>query len=559
MEVVEAHHYLFGGFMMTKKVVILLLLFLVIAIIVMLKEPKEDGYVQDGVPIEVSSDTESFVSLLFELSEQGQTINSPFIVGETTIQKVHELWGSPEQKSENASAIYEEFPSNDATVGHRSEVVFDIRSSSPEIQQIHLEDIKSIKGEPDEIRSYEDDQVNQTILIYDVTKDIQLKWIMPKPTEEEPNPTVHHISVFTEFEEAVTLSDLSLEEKVGQMIFAGIKGKVMTNETKKIISTDQVGGIILFKDNLKNAKQSVTLLNSIREENSKNKVPLFLGVDEEGGRISRLPELTKLPTNEELGKRNDASLSYNIGKLLGKELSAFGFNLDFAPVLDINSNPDNPIIGDRAFGTDAQIVSELGLQTMDGIQSEQVISVVKHFPGHGDTAVDSHKELPIIQKSLKDLQTLELIPFTRAIEHGAEVVMIGHILLPKIDSIYPASISEKIITDVLREQLDYEGIIITDDMTMKAILNTFEISEAAVSAVKAGNDIVLVAHDYANIKKTKEAILHAIETGEITEQRIDESVKRILAIKKKYNLSNKQLDGVNIQELNRSINETLGR
>lgn len=545
--------------MMTKKVVILLLILLAIAVVVMLKESKEDSDSQKEVPIEVSSDAESFVSLLFELAEKGQTINSPFIVGETTIQKVHELWGAPDRKSKNASAIYEEFLSNDATVGHQSEVVFDIRSSSPEIQQIRLEDIKSIKGEADKVRSYQDDQVDQTIFIYDVTTDFQLKWIMPKPTEEEPNPEVHHISVFTEFEKDFSLSDLSLEEKVGQMIFAGIKGTDITNETKKIISTHQVGGIILFKDNLKNANQSVSLLNAIKQENTNNKVPLFLGVDEEGGRISRLPELTKLPTNEELGKRNDISLSYNIGKLLGKELSAFGFNLDFAPVLDINSNPDNPIIGDRSFGTDAELVSELGLQMMKGIQSEQVISVIKHFPGHGDTAVDSHKELPIIQKSLAELHALELIPFKHAVEQGAEVVMVGHILLPKIDSTYPASISGRIITDVLREQLGYEGIIITDDMTMKAILNNLEIGESAVSAVKAGNDIVLVAHNYANVKKAIDSIIKAIEDGEITEQRIDESVKRILSIKKKYNLSNKQIDGVNIEELNQSINETLGR
>lgn len=545
--------------MMTKKVVILLILFLVIAIVIMQKEPNEDRNIQKEVSIEVSSDTEAFVSLLFELSEKGQTINSPFIVGDTTIPKVHELWGAPDKISENANAIYEEFLSNDATVGYQSEVVFDIRSSSPEIQQIHFKDIISIKGEPDKIKSYQDNQVNQTILIYDVTKDFQLKWILPKPSEENPNPRVHHISVFTEFEEAVSLSDLSLEEKVGQMIFAGIKGTIMTNETKKIISTDQVGGIILFKDNLKEGHQAVTLLNALKEENTNNKVPLFLGVDEEGGRISRLPGLTKLPTNEDLGKRNDATLSYDIGKLLGKEVSAFGFNLDFAPVLDINSNPDNPVIGNRSFGKDTEIVSDLGIRTMEGIQSEQVISVVKHFPGHGDTAVDSHKELPIIQKSLKDLHALELIPFMRAIDRGAEVVMVGHILLPKIDSTYPSSLSEKVITDILRKQLGYEGIIITDDMTMKAVLNTFEIGEAAVSAVKAGNDIVLIAHDYSNVIKAKEAILRAIEAGEITEQRIDESVKRILSIKKKYKLSNTQLDGVNIQELNQLINETLGR
>lgn len=547
--------------MMTKKVLILLLFFLVIAVFVMLKESKEENKIQEDVSLEVSSDTVSIVSLLFELAEKGQTINTPFIIGETNIQKVRELWGAPERKSENGSAIYEEFLLNNVTVGHQSEIVFDIRSSSTEIQQIHLEDIIAIKGEPDDIRSYKDDQVDQTILIYNVTEDFQMKWILPKPSKENPNPTVHHISVFTEVKEdkEVSLSDLSLEEKVGQMIFAGIKGKVMTNETEKIISTHQVGGIILFKDNLKKANQSVTLLNAIKQENSNNKVPLFLGIDEEGGRISRLPELTKLPTNEEIGFRNDASFSYGIGKLLGKQLSAFGFNLDFAPVLDINSNPENPIIGDRSFGKDAQKVSELGIQTMEGIQSEQVIPVIKHFPGHGDTAVDSHKELPIIQKSLKDLQGLELIPFKKAINQGTEVVMTGHILLPKIDPTYPASLSEKIIKGILRKQLGYEGIIITDDMTMKAIVNTFEIGEAAVSAVKAGNDIVLVAHDYANVIKAKDAILQAVKTGEISEQRIDESVNRILSIKKKYNLSNTQLDGVNIQELNQSINEILGR
>lgn len=547
--------------MMTKKVLILLLFFLVIAVFVMLKESKEENKIQEDVSLEVSSDTVSIVSLLFELAEKGQTINTPFIIGETNIQKVRELWGAPERKSENGSAIYEEFLLNNVTVGHQSEIVFDIRSSSTEIQQIHLEDIIAIKGEPDDIRSYKDDQVDQTILIYNVTEDFQMKWILPKPSKENPNPTVHHISVFTEVKEdkEVSLSDLSLEEKVGQMIFAGIKGKVMTNETEKIISTHQVGGIILFKDNLKKANQSVTLLNAIKQENSNNKVPLFLGIDEEGGRISRLPELTKLPTNEEIGFRNDASFSYGIGKLLGKQLSAFGFNLDFAPVLDINSNPENPIIGDRSFGKDAQKVSELGIQTMEGIQSEQVIPVIKHFPGHGDTAVDSHKELPIVQKSLKDLQGLELIPFKKAINQGTEVVMTGHILLPKIDPTYPASLSEKIIKGILRKQLGYEGIIITDDMTMKAIVNTFEIGEAAVSAVKAGNDIVLVAHDYANVIKAKDAILQAVKTGEISQQRIDESVNRILSIKKKYNLSNTQLDGVNIQELNLSINEILGR
>lgn len=187
--------------MMTKKVLILLLFFLVIAVFVMLKESKEENKIQEDVSLEVSSDTVSIVSLLFELAEKGQTINTPFIIGETNIQKVRELWGAPERKGKNGSAIYEEFLLNDVTVGHQSEIVFDIRSSSTEIQQIHLEDIIAIKGEPDDIRSYKDDQVDQTILIYNVTEDFQMKWILQKPSKENPNPTVHHISVFTEVKE----------------------------------------------------------------------------------------------------------------------------------------------------------------------------------------------------------------------------------------------------------------------------------------------------------------------------------------------------------------------
>src|SRR5699024_11157924 len=161
------------------------------------------------------------------------------------------------------------------------------------------------------------------------------------------------------------------------------------------------------------------------------------------------------PTNQEIGARNSENLSYEIGKLLGKELSAFGFNLNFAPVLDINSNPNNPVIGDRSFSHDLEIVSKLGVQTIQGMKTEHIISVVKHFPGHGDTSIDSHFELPLVNKSLEELDSLELIPFKKAIEAGVNMIMTAHILLPQIDDKFPASMSESVITGILRKQLDF--------------------------------------------------------------------------------------------------------
>ncbi|TQR21849.1 beta-N-acetylhexosaminidase [Psychrobacillus vulpis] len=527
------------------------------------KEKKGVIHSEDSMmDLEKPSEVESLVMLIFELAKKGQTLDVPFIVGETNIQEVHELWGTPDKSSELTMATYEDYVSKSTAIGYRTNSVFDIRSNGVSVQQIYLNDIKTIKGKADEIRSYQDDEVNQIILVYNVTSTYQLKWVLPKPTENNPNPSVDHISVVTDVKTGIVqenpaISKMSLEEKIGQMIFAGIQGTDLSEETKRLISTDKVGGIIFFKDNLKEANQTVALLNVIKSESNKEKFPLFLGVDQEGGRITRLPGLSRLPTNEEIGKQNDPSYSYSIGAHLGEQLNAFGFNIDFAPVLDVNSNPKNPVIGDRSFGNNPNIVSELGIQTMQGIQSQNVISVVKHFPGHGDTAEDSHKELPVIRKSLEELNKLELIPFKNALEDGADVVMVAHILLPKIDPNFPSSMSHEIITGILREQMQFDGVIMTDDMTMNAILGNYKIDQAAVEAVKAGNDIVLIAHDYTNVKKTIEAIVRAVKDGEISEESINESVNRILSLKEKYNLANEKVDEVDLQQLNKDIEKLL--
>ena len=227
--------------------------------------------------------------------------------------------------------------------------------------------------------------------------------------------------------------------------------------------------------------------------------------------------------------------------------------MDFAPVLDINSNPSNPVIGNRSFGSNVNIVTKLGIQTMKGIRSQNIIPVVKHFPGHGDTSVDSHLGLPSVNNDLKRLKNFELVPFAEAIKNNADAVMIAHILLPKIDSENPSSLSKIIITNILRKDLNFNGVIITDDMTMGAIIKNYNISEAAVKSVKAGTDIVLVCHGYDNEVAVIGALKNAVLKGDISKQCIDQSVYRILSLKKKYKLKDEIVNSVDLVEINNKI------
>lgn len=231
--------------------------------------------------------------------------------------------------------------------------------------------------------------------------------------------------------------------------------------------------------------------------------------------------------------------------------------MDFAPVLDINSNPKNPVIGNRAFGATLDIVRDLGIETMKGIQSENVIPVVKHFPGHGDTSVDSHVGLPTVNNDLNRLESFELVPFREAIEEGADAVMIAHILLPKIDKENPSSLSKDIITDILRNKLEFDGVVITDDMTMGAISKNYNVNEAAVKSINAGTDIVLVCHGYEKAIEVINSVKDAVIKGEISEERVNESVYRILKLKNKYNLKDEITDSVDVDKINNKIRTLL--
>jgi len=352
------------------------------------------------------------------------------------------------------------------------------------------------------------------------------------------------------------VAEMSLDEKIGQLVIVGLDGYVNDENSTYLIEKYRVGGFVLLKQNVKDTEQLLELMNSLKKTNAANKIPLFLAIDEEGGRISRLPDdFKKLPSSGRIGQANDKRLAYQAGSLLAEMLKTIGLNMNFAPVLDINSNPENPVIGDRAFGVSSELVTELGMEAMSGIKAQGIIPVVKHFPGHGDTDVDSHVGLPVVEASLSRLESFELIPFKTAIENQADAIMIAHILLPKIDPNNPASFSKPIITDLLRKKMNFDGVVITDDLTMGAVVNNYDLGEAAVESLKAGSDIILVCHDYEKEVRVIEAIKKAVETGKITEERVDESLYRILSLKKKYGLSDEPVRAVDLQRLNDKIEE----
>jgi beta-N-acetylhexosaminidase len=329
------------------------------------------------------------------------------------------------------------------------------------------------------------------------------------------------------------MDSMTIDEKIGQMVIAGYDN---ISEIKPIISEDKLGGVILYKKNITSVSQTINDINTLNESNLQNKVPIFISVDQEGGQVQRFP--TSMGTFESalsIGDRNDPVYAFNSGVKIADAMKQLGFNLDFAPDLDIFSNPKNTVIADRAYGRTPDRVSEIGIQVLKGLQSKNIIATVKHFPGHGDTVVDSHVGLPVVNKSVEELDSFEFKPFVQAIKNNVDMIMIAHIELSKVD-VLPSSLSNKVVTGILRQQLGYKGVVITDDITMGAITQKYTITGAAVLAVNAGCDIVLVAQGAQNSVLVLNALKAAYQNGQISEQRINESVYRILSLKYKYGL-----------------------
>ncbi len=342
------------------------------------------------------------------------------------------------------------------------------------------------------------------------------------------------ISALTDPEIDTMIAEMTIEEKVGQLIMVGFEGTQANEAIKTHIRERFVGGVVLFSRNIQSPQQTAELTNELQRlaEATARQIPLFIGIDQEGGWVIRLKEgATVLPGNMALGATNSTELAERAGEITAVELAAVGVNLNFAPVMDVNNNPDNPVIGRRSFGESPELVSRLGISYIRGLQRNGVLATVKHFPGHGDTTVDSHFELPTVSHDLERIHALELQPFRAAIDADVAAIMTAHIVYPAFDADRPATLSPTILTDLLRKELGFDGLLITDDMEMKAIDDRYQSGEAAVMAVEAGADIVMVLWTSTKQIEVFGALLSAVKSGRISQARLDQSVKRILKSK----------------------------
>jgi len=337
----------------------------------------------------------------------------------------------------------------------------------------------------------------------------------------------------------VILSGLNLDQKVGQMLMVAVPGKKMNPGTEKIIKKYLPGGIIFFGYNLGNYNKVKNYIADLQSDSMQNSgIPVFMSIDQEGGRVRRIVSgVTEFPGNMAAGISPDEDDVFNWGRIAGIQLRQTGINMNLAPVLDVNNNPDNPVINTRSFGSDQKSVSKLGRSYIRGLQKSGCIAVGKHFPGHGDTNIDSHISLPVIHFDMERLKKVELVPFKEAISEGVECIMTAHISFPEIlGNNDPATLSKFFLTDLLRKDMGFKGIVITDDMEMNAISGKKQMGESAVKSVLAGSDIILISSYGENTGIIYNAVKKAVKDGRISEQRIDDSVKRIIELKLRYGI-----------------------
>ncbi|XDD48956.1 glycoside hydrolase family 3 N-terminal domain-containing protein [Leptospira sp. WS92.C1] len=346
---------------------------------------------------------------------------------------------------------------------------------------------------------------------------------------------------YLESQAKAIVDKMSPEELTGQVIHVAIPGKTLDETAEKEIEEILPGGIILFGMNL-GTKQEILKLNTELQKKSMtaSKLPLLISVDQEGGRVIRIKDgVTQFPGAMALGQTKNADLAYKVGFVTSYQLRKLGLNFVFAPDLDINNNPDNPVINTRSLGSSPEMVSKTGIGYEKGARLGGAIPTIKHFPGHGDTNVDSHLGLPKIDKNLEELEKMELIPFKESIQQGAEVVMSAHIVYPKLDPNFPATLSTKILTGILRERMGFKGVIITDAMEMDAIDVHYKDSDPGVLAILAGADILLMTSWGKTTRDMKEQILKAYKKGTFQKDERDllkEAVYRQILLKLKHGI-----------------------
>lgn len=330
-----------------------------------------------------------------------------------------------------------------------------------------------------------------------------------------------------------TYNSLTQDEKLGQLFIVALytnKGEDYINNVRNLVVNEKLGGLILMQDD---AEREINLVNEFQ---SKSKVPLMIGMDAEWGLFQRIATAHKFPWAITLGAIQDKDLITEMSSKIAEDAKRMGINWDFAPVVDVNTNPNNPIIGNRSFGSDVDNVTKSALAYSEGLQNNNVLAAIKHFPGHGDTNTDSHHDLPVVEHHLSRLNSVELAPFKSLMDKGIGGVMVAHLYVPALESKsgIPASISKEIVTGLLKEKFGYKGLIITDALNMGAVAKRYQPGELDALAFKAGNDIMLFSE---GVKEGKRLIQKAIDNGEIPENRVEESVKKILLTKYYLGLS----------------------
>jgi beta-N-acetylhexosaminidase len=325
---------------------------------------------------------------------------------------------------------------------------------------------------------------------------------------------------------------VGLRKKIGQLFVVGVQGETLTLNEQLLFEEYGFGGFILFKRNCREAGQVVSLCRALW--NLADELPAFIAIDQEGGRVHRLPPpFTHFPPAARIGAKNDPGLAYRAGRATAAELALAGINLNFAPVLDVNPDSENAIIGDRAFGADPRAVMTVSWSWTQGLRDEGVIPCGKHFPGHGATDKDSHVDLPLITKSIDELKATELPPFEQACRNNIEALMTAHVLFPALDPQWPVTLSEKIVTGLLRQQLGYGGVVFSDDMEMKALSNRYTVEEAAYRSLRAGIDMLLFCHELSRTVQACEFLCAETEKDAGLRARAEESYARVAGLKRR--------------------------
>ena len=337
------------------------------------------------------------------------------------------------------------------------------------------------------------------------------------------------------------IENLTLEEKVGQMFMVGLGNVEYLKNIENLIIKYKIGGILLYKKDYKDYKELNNLVNRLRKIGNQNKIPLFIAIDQEGGRVNRMPnDFKNLPSPYKLASFDKENLVDEASDITGEMLEKTGFNLNFAPVLDIKRFESTQAIGDRAFSKDFNIVTKCGLIYMDNMKKHNIVPVIKHYPGHGATKKDSHFTLPTIDDSDKKLEKEDLIPFKKAIENNADAILVGHLRIKNVTHGYPASMSKSFIRKYIRKRNKYNGVIITDDIRMKAIRILYGTKRSLYKAFKAGNDIILFKYRIGD-EKLLDKIINDVKDDNKKIAKINRSVRRILKVKEKYKIENKHI------------------